>query len=63
MRPEIFKAQSINSTALRGVSFVVNAGYRQVGVVSRAEERLLARGLEKALMRKACCLRRRAGNG
>ena len=62
MRPEFFKAQSINSTPASTVSSVVNAGYRQVGAVSRAEAKLMALGLERALMRKACYLRRRAGN-
>ena len=61
MRPEFFNAPSINSAS--AASLVLNAGYRQVGAASRAAGKLLALGLEKALMRKACCLRRRAGNG
>ncbi|MBV9733828.1 MAG: hypothetical protein JO275_13730 [Verrucomicrobia bacterium] len=63
MRPEFFKAQLLKSTPASAVSFVVNAGYRQVCAVSRVEGKLMALGLEKAPMRKACCLRRHAGNG
>jgi len=63
MRPEFFNAPSINSAPASAASLVLNAGYRQVGAASRAAGKLLALGLEKALMRKACCPRRRAGNG
>ena len=63
MRPEFFKAQLLKSTLASAESFLFNAGYRQVYAVSRAKGELMALGLQKVLMHKACCLRRRAGNG